>query len=126
MQAVAHHPHHLTGSLGLDAVGHAAHLDVGAGDVQLHDVHAALAQHGRTLDVLFLTVAAQVGDGHRAVFLLEFQHLVQLHVNEVLDAGVLQADAVDEAGGGLPQPLALVAVLAVQGQALAGDAADLG
>ena len=123
--ASAHHAHHLTGSRGLDAVGHAAHLDVGAGDVQLHDVHCAVAQHRGTFHVLFLAVAAKVGNGHRAVLLLQFQHLGQLHVNEVLHAGVLQADAVDKAGGGLPQALAPVAVLAVQGQALAGDAADL-
>ena len=84
------------------------------------------AQQRGTLHILFLTVAAQIGDGHRAVFLFQLQHLVQFHVDEVLHAGVLQADAVDEAGGGLPQALALVAVLAVQGQALAGDAADLG
>ena len=30
------HAHHLTGSRGLDAVGHAAHLDVGAGDCLLY------------------------------------------------------------------------------------------
>ena len=52
-------------------------------------------------------------------------HAGQLILNEMPHAGILQTDGVDEPGRCLPQTLALVSVLALQRQPLAGDTAQL-
>ena len=91
--------HHLTGSFCLDAVGHAAHLDVGAVDVSAPRCPTpALAQRGCASTYSSSLWPPRVGQWpHRAVLLLEFS--ISWLINEVLDTGVLQADAVDEAQG---------------------------
>src|SRR5699024_9943717 len=109
------------GSVGAaHTVGQAALLDVGAADVQLNEVHIGGGQALGALAVFLHAVAAQVGPGAGAQLL----HHRQLVLDEVVHAGVLQADGVHQAGGGLVQALAPVAGLTGQGQALARDAAQ--
>ena len=77
---------------------------------------------GQAIPAVYLAVRVKIWKGPDGRATLA--HGGQLMVDEMLHAGVLQADGVHQAGGGLVQALTLVAGLAVQGQSLAGDAAE--
>ena len=68
-----------------------------------------------------LTVTGPCGNGFDTAALA---HSGQFVVDEMLYTGVLQADGIHQARRRLVEALTLVAGLAVQGQPLAGDAAQ--
>ena len=107
---------------GVRAEGHAAGVDVGAGDVQLIGCDACgLVEALNDRDVLGDLVAEDVDDDVGAGIAGEGR---QLAADKLLDAHILQADGVQHSGGGLDDARRGMAGDGVERDALGDEAAD--
>ena len=83
----------------IGAERHAAALDVGAADVELHRKHlVAGVERGGCPDIFLHAVPADIGDDLAAIDLVKPRDLL---LYDGFDAGVLQTDGIDETGGAL-------------------------
>ena len=104
------------------AEGHAAAVDVGAGDVDLQPAHLLLpVQQGAGVGVVLDGKAADVGHDR---LMENFLHPGQLLRDDMVHAGILQAHGVEHPGGGFGDAGGGVAETGVPRGALEGEGAQ--
>ena len=113
--------HNLSRSLRHSTEDNAALLNVRAGNVDFHCVHAVYVELFRHSAVFLRRMAINV-DYNRHIILAQLRQSV---LQEVFAAGVLQTDAVQHTGRSFDSALALVAGGRLQGGTLDGNSADL-